>query len=363
MPQLGLVRSLRGLTRTFGTFDDGQIDERQIEDQLASNSIFAIGEFNYWVRKLQARFFAGDFAAAIEAASRAQRLLSMAPPAIEVARSRFFGALSLAASCDSADSDERASHREALASHQRQLAIWADQCPENFDNWATLVAAEIARLEERDLDAMRLYDRAIHSAQANDFVHYEALANEFAGRFYTQQGFEEIARLYLRTARHAYKFAGELTERCGSSTGCIRTSARSSPYRPRARWLHRSSISTSLPSSRVSQTVSSEIVLEKLIDALMRAAIEHAGAERGLLILARGDAYRIEAEATTSSDAVIVTLRQADVGAAPICPSPFSTMSSGLEKAFFCTMLPGTTSLLLMTIFVGATLAHCSACR
>ena len=38
---------------------------------------------------------------------------------------------------------------------------------------------------------------------------------------------------------------------------------------------------------KVSQAVSGEMVLEKLIDTLMRTAIEHAGAERGLLILPR----------------------------------------------------------------------------
>jgi PAS domain S-box-containing protein len=64
---------------------------------------------------------------------------------------------------------------------------------------------------------------------------------------------------------------------------------------------------------KVSEAVSGEIVLEKLIDALMRAAIEHAGAERGLLILPRGDDYRIEAEATTSGDTVNVVLRQAGI--------------------------------------------------
>src|SRR5262249_31590992 len=41
---------------------------------------------------------------------------------------------------------------------------------------------------------------------------------------------------------------------------------------------------------------------------LMRTAIEHAGAGRGLLILPRGDEQRIEAEATTSGDTVVVRL-------------------------------------------------------
>jgi len=41
----------------------------------------------------------------------------------------------------------------------------------------------------------------------------------------------------------------------------------------------------------------------------MRTAIEHAGAQRGVLILARGEDYRIAAEATTTGDSVVVGLR------------------------------------------------------
>jgi C4-dicarboxylate-specific signal transduction histidine kinase len=52
--------------------------------------------------------------------------------------------------------------------------------------------------------------------------------------------------------------------------------------------------------------VSGEIVLEKLIDMLMRTAVQHAGAERGVLLLPHGDRYRIEAEAATTGDSVVV---------------------------------------------------------
>src|SRR6516162_805825 len=69
---------------------------------------------------------------------------------------------------------------------------------------------------------------------------------------------------------------------------------------------------------KVSHAVSGEIILEKLIDTLMRTAIEHAGAERGLLILPRGVEQRIEAEATTSGDTVIVHLREASVTEAAV---------------------------------------------
>jgi len=61
---------------------------------------------------------------------------------------------------------------------------------------------------------------------------------------------------------------------------------------------------------KMSQAVSGEMVLEKLIDRLMRAAIEQAGAERGLLITPRSEELHIDAEATTRGEDVIVQLRE-----------------------------------------------------
>ncbi len=69
---------------------------------------------------------------------------------------------------------------------------------------------------------------------------------------------------------------------------------------------------------KVSQAVSGEIVLEKLIDTLMRTAIQQGGAERGVLLLPRGAELRIEAEATTGGDVVLVQLREQPVTAAAL---------------------------------------------
>jgi hypothetical protein len=69
---------------------------------------------------------------------------------------------------------------------------------------------------------------------------------------------------------------------------------------------------------KVSQAVSGEIVLGKLIDTLMLTAIEHAGAERGVLLLPRDDELGIEAEAATSGDTVVVRPRDASLGAAAL---------------------------------------------
>src|SRR5277367_5351374 len=156
--QLGLVRTLRGLTPTFGFFDSPQFDELRMERRFASNPDLARAECWYWIRKLQARFFAGDYAAAVNASSRVHGLLSTSPAFQEKAEYTFYSALSRAAFHDSALPHQRLQYFEALVDQQRQLAASAANCPDNFQNRAALVGAEIARIEGRVLDAERLYE-------------------------------------------------------------------------------------------------------------------------------------------------------------------------------------------------------------
>src|SRR5215470_13472389 len=63
----------------------------------------------------------------------------------------------------------------------------------------------------------------------------------------------------------------------------------------------------------VSQAVSGEMVLEKLLDTLMRTAVEYAGADRAVLVLPHADEQRIAAEGTTNNGTVMVHLRDEPV--------------------------------------------------
>jgi len=142
----------------------------------------------------------------------------------------FYGALSQAAYCHSAASGERQQHLDAIAAHHKQLQLWAENCPENFENRAALVGAEIARLEGRELDAEHLYDQAIRSARKNGFVHNEAIANELTARFYEARGFTTISDAYLRKARYCYSRWGA-AGKVRKSINCIHSSERMSQPR------------------------------------------------------------------------------------------------------------------------------------
>src|SRR4030095_2104611 len=71
--QLGLIRTLRGLTPVFGCFNDEHFDELRVERRLSSNPMLARAECWYWIRKLQARFFAGDYVSGVEASLGGRR--------------------------------------------------------------------------------------------------------------------------------------------------------------------------------------------------------------------------------------------------------------------------------------------------
>ena len=168
-------------------------------------------------RKVQARFFAADYATAVDASLRAQQLLYTSPSQFETAEFRFYGALSHAACWNSASPDQRQQHFEALAAHHRQLEIWAEHCPENFENRAALVGAEIARIEGRLLDAEQLYEQAIRSAHENGFVHNEAVANEARRALLRGTWFREDRALRICGTPGTAISVGEPMARYGSS--------------------------------------------------------------------------------------------------------------------------------------------------
>ena len=309
-PQLGLIRTLRGLATTFGSFDHAEFDETGFERHLDSCR-GTTTECWYWIRKLQARFFAGDFVSAIEASLKVRPLL-LNSLSFDLAEYEFYSALARAACCDSPTAGESREHFDALEAHYKQIEIWAEHCPENFENRAALVGAEIARIEGRDLDAERLYEKAIKSSRENNFVHNEALANELAARFYAARGYETISQAYLRNARVGYDRWGahgkvrQLEERY-PRLGQEQASVSSATIGPSAGQLDVETV------VKASQTLSSEMVLPRLIEKLVRITVEHAGAERGLLILIQDSEPRIEAEATTGPGRVEVVVRQGQV--------------------------------------------------
>src|SRR6185436_19417223 len=132
------------------------------------------------------------------------------------------------------------------------------------------------------------------------FIHNVALAHELAGRFYLQRTLATSAYAHLRESAMAYAKWGadakvKQLERLYPGLNAHRSAPPGSASSP----FQQLDISSVIKSS---QALSSEIQLPKLIEKLMAIALENAGANRGLLVLPRGEVLRIHAEALAASD-------------------------------------------------------------
>jgi signal transduction histidine kinase/GAF domain-containing protein len=301
-----LITNLRGLQPKFGSFNDSAFDEARFEANMEGYAKHSMTAIFYWIRKLQVRFIANQFSAALESAASAESLLWTSPSFIQLCEFHFYAAMARAVHCSGAPLEQQAALRRSLLSHQENLAFWAANCPANFGSRAALIAAEIARLDGRTLDAERLYEEAVRSAQEHGFIQLEGIAHEAAARFYAARGFHTIADAYLENARSCYlRWGADAKVRqldldhphLAPQTAPLGTSSTIGAQ------IEQLDLATVV---KVSQAVAGEIEFERLIDTLMKTALEHAGGERGLLILPRGDEMWIEAEAVISRDTIVV---------------------------------------------------------
>ena len=315
--QVAFLRAILGLTPELSSFTHQDFDESRYETRLREDPGFYNAGHSYWIRKLQAYFHAQEYALAVIAAARAHESHWEALHPFEKSEYHFHAALAHAAHCDHPATSDCAVHRDALAAHADFLATLAANSPGNFGARASLVAAELARVNGEYSKAEDLYDQAVNRAREAGLVHDEAVALEISGRHYRVRGIESVSYSLLRSARSCYQQWGAIAK--------VRVLERQYP-----RLREPSSVQTvggtvavplveldAVSVIEAAQAVSSEIVPERLIRRLLTLSVKQAGAERGVLILVRDGTPRIEAQARTDQSpgnekGIVVDVKQAE---------------------------------------------------
>ena len=310
------IASLQGHTARLSSFDDARagpdasdgntFDEAAFEARLGEGRSPLLVHW-YWLVKIQACFLSGDHVAALVAVRRTKALLwTVVGQPLRLLNYHYYAALVMAALYEDAPADEQREWRELLLAHQAQLREWAQNCAPTFHDKFVLVSAEIARLDGRDLEAMHLYEQAIQLARENGFVQNEAIASELVAGFYLARGFAPAGYGYLEQARDCYARWGadgkvrQLEERYPQ--------LRARTMRAPATLIDGEAQLDMLSVTKASQAISGRIVLNEVIDTLMRITIENAGAQTGFLLLAHHDDLVLAAEANVEQQTVQVLL-------------------------------------------------------
>ncbi|MBW4618969.1 MAG: AAA family ATPase [Cyanosarcina radialis HA8281-LM2] len=269
---------------------------------------------NLYLYKLILGYLFEDYDRAIGFADRASGYLTGIAGTLYVPLFYFYDSLARLAMFDRVSKSEHKKLLKQVDSNQKKMKKWANLAPMNHLHKFYLVAAERARVLGKDNHAIEDYDRAIALAHENEYIQEEALAYELTAKFYLAKNREQIARQYLLDARYAYQCWGAkakvqdlerqyprlLTQEPKERDRIGLITATTNTDRQMASALDLNSI------LKASQTISGEIVLDKLLEKLLKTVIENAGAQKGYLILNKSGNWAIEAAGNIDREQIAV---------------------------------------------------------
>ncbi|MEH2237341.1 trifunctional serine/threonine-protein kinase/ATP-binding protein/sensor histidine kinase [Nostoc sp.] len=329
--QRQFLLNLQGISKNTDLLDDRNGEDIPYIEVWRQKNNFEHGINWYCFLKIQLSYLYGRYADAVKAAEEAEKTLGCNSGFFPIIQYHFYYPLSLVALYPNATLEKKKQYWEIIQEHQQTQKIWANNCPKNFLHRYLLLSAEMARISGNYMDAIESYDRAIAKAKENEYVNEEALANELAAKFYLEWGKERIAQEYLINAYYCYTRWGakakvdDLEQRYPQLLAPILQQTRS-PLTPNETITNIDSIATLHPSInksvtssssasvmldlatvlKASQTLSSEIELDKLLTKLLQVVIENAGADKCALLLLKEGRLVVEAIAQVGQQSTVL---------------------------------------------------------
>ena len=327
---LRTIGGLRGLLAWFRGAPE-PVAEAEAEATTASVDEARVARHMGWQMAIERALHEGPGAGALALAEEAERDVSQVLPGPALIQHHAHRALLLARDHAGRGAIGRLQAVRAMQGCARKLAAHAEENPANFAALQRFVAAELARVQGEEGQAIRGYEQAAEAARDHGFVQQEALICVTAARFYQGAGLPELARVYLLRARRAYQrwgaegrvaaldrlhpglergAAAALAETPGASA------ARAGSQPPGNTTLHLPLALDFASLFKATQAFAEEIELDRLLDKIMAIVVENAGAARGVLLLER-DQGLVGARSFAIDEA-----RSVDLGGAPLASVP-----------------------------------------
>ncbi len=322
-----IAKNLADQKNSLLEIEDG-IEQKYLEDCNRHQSIYAL--CHYYILKSMTLYLYGKSSDALSASQAAEKMVAALVSKYQVAIHAFYNSLSILDLYLKAPLSQQQEYWQKISHNQQRMRIWAEQCPENFQHKYWLVKAEIARVTGKRLAATELYDRAIAGAKANGYIQEAALANELAAKFYLDWGKEKIAQEYLTNAYYGYAHWGarakvqDLEHHYSSllapilqphlialsTTETMASLSASHLSKPSGTTiLHSLDLATVL---KASQTLSSEIHLDKLLSTLLHTVLENAGADKAVLVMPHNNQWFVEAVASVDQPVRVQSIALSD---------------------------------------------------
>lgn len=278
-------------------------EETMLPLLLEANNMNALAQIH--LNTLVLCYLFHDYPQAVGHAAQAEQYLNGIIGTSHVPVFYFYDSLARLAVYPDAQAPAKKDLLEKVTANQEKMKKWAQHAPQNYLHKFYLIEAEQARVLGHQREARENYEHAIDLARENEYLNEEALAYELAGNFYLSQNQTRLAGHYLRDAHYTYR-------RWGALAKAKDLEARYPQFLVQAEVRSRQLPVSTTPTTdsgetassildltsvlKASQTISGEIVLDRLLEKLMKIVIENAGAQTGILILDKKGRWVVEAE-------------------------------------------------------------------
>jgi len=293
---------------------ENNFQEKEISKLLKNQNNYGI-LFDVYFSQALILYFFKESEQSIKKAKLASKYAEDKAGYLAVTTHNFYYSLAILAQYKKSSRREQKLYFNQVAVNQKKMKKWAHHAPSNCKHKYELVEAEKARVLKQDVLAMEYYDRAIKGAKEQGYIQEEALANELAAEFYFSRGRQKIAQTYLTEAYYGYirwgakakvkdleerypEFFLNILKREDPGFDITRTTTSTTGGSASALDL--------VTVTKASQAISSEIVLDKLLNKLMHILIESAGARKGLLFLEKAGELVLVAEGAVEKDKIRV---------------------------------------------------------
>ncbi|MGF1677538.1 MAG: ATP-binding protein, partial [Rivularia sp. (in: cyanobacteria)] len=301
------ILNFQGGLFTKDIFKTEALDEAELIAGLGNNSSWLS---TFYFTKHIFHYYFYNYTQAIENARLTEQYQESNPGFYLYCVNNYYYSLALLANYKNVTSTEQKQYLKKIAANQNKMKKWAHHAACNFQHKYDLVEAEKARIFGKNIKAMHLYDRAIAGAKENEYTQEEALGNELAAQFYLNLGKDKIAKTYMTDAYYGYIRWGALAKVNDLEERYPSLIIRSEATVPQqdisrtivsnsARMLESSTNSNSILDlttvMKASEAITSEIVLDNLLEKLLSIILENAAAQKGCLILLKDNQLFIEA--------------------------------------------------------------------
>jgi signal transduction histidine kinase/GAF domain-containing protein len=272
--------------------------------------------FVVYLSKSWLNYLFKDYAKSAENAIIASNYSEAVMATMYVPLHNFYYSLTLLALYPKSSKNEQKNYFKKVASLQKKMKHWAVNSPGNYQHKYDLVEAEKARVLGQYEKAAMYYDRAVKGASDHEYIHEAALANELAAEFYLACDRKKVAQVYLIDAYYGYIHWGATAKVKHLESEYPMSLPPISAAKPGAEQTMISTNANSISSHsglldlttvlKASQALASEIVLDRLLEKLMKIAIENAGAQKGFLLMPKLGKLVIQAVASVESSDIKV---------------------------------------------------------